>query len=152
MAAKGQAEVREGPFGPARPISMRAMNPILGWALAAIAVFLGWRSYGASGIAMAVSVIVFWLLLQYSQAIRAMRRAGEAPLGAIDSAVLLNARLRRGLTLLQLIALTHSLGRKVEGGEGDLEHFEWTDPGGSTVRVRLDRGRLATWELQRPAP
>ncbi|MEO6410858.1 MAG: hypothetical protein ABIO45_19185 [Burkholderiaceae bacterium] len=128
------------------------MNPILGWVLAAVAVLLGWRTYGAAGIAMAVSVIVFWLLLQYSQAIRAMRRAGEAPLGAIDSAVMLNAKLRRSLTMLQLIGLTHSLGRKVQGVEGDPEEFEWTDPGGSTVRVRLERGRLATWELQRPAP
>ena len=130
---------------------MRAMSPILGWALAAITVFLGWRVYGAAGIAMAVSVIVFWLLLQYSQTIRAMRRAGEAPVGSIDSAVMLNARLRRGLTMLQLIGMTHSLGRKDDGAQGDAEHFEWADAGGSAVRVRLERGRLSTWELQRPA-
>ncbi len=129
---------------------MRAMNPILGWSLAAIAAFLGWHSYGIAGIAMAVSVIVFWLLLQYSQAIRAMRRAGEAPIGSIDSAVMLNARLRRGMTLLQLIALTRSLGRKVDGAAGDAEQFDWTDAGGSSVHVRLDQGRLSSWELRRP--
>ena len=130
------------------------MNPIFGWAVAAIAVLLGWHSYGAAGIAMAASAIVFWLLLQYSQAIRAMRRAADAPIGSVPSAVMLNARLRRGLTMLQLIGLAHSLGRKLEAADGAAdgsEHFEWSDPGGSAVRVRLERGRLASWELQRPA-
>ncbi len=129
------------------------MNPIIGWALAAIAVFLGWHSYGAAGIAMAVSVIVFWLLLQYSQTIRAMRRAADSPIGSVPSAVMLNARLRRGLTMLQLIGITRSLGRKLDatgGAVGESEHYEWSDPGGSTVRVRLERGRLSSWELQRP--
>ena len=129
------------------------MNPIIGWALAAIAVFLGWHSYGAAGIAMAVSVIVFWLLLQYSQTIRAMRRAADSPIGSVPSAVMLNARLRRGLTMLQLIGITRSLGRKLDatgGATSESEHYEWSDPGGSTVRVRLERGRLSSWELQRP--
>ncbi len=131
------------------------MNPIIGWALAAIAVFLGWHSYGAAGIAMAVSAIVFWLLLQYSQTIRAMRRAADSPIGSVPSAVMLNARLRRGLTMLQLIVLTRSLGRKLDaadGATGASEQYEWSDSGGSAVLVRLERGRLASWELQRPAP
>ena len=131
------------------------MNPIIGWALAAIAVFLGWHSYGAAGIAMAVSAIVFWLLLQYSQTIRAMRRAADSPIGSVPSAVMLNARLRRGLTMLQLIVLTRSLGRKLDAADGAAsasEQYEWSDSGGSAVRVRLERGRLASWELQRPAP
>ena len=129
------------------------MNPILGWSLAAIAVFLGWHSYGTAGIAMAVSAIVFWLLLQYSQAIRAMRRAADAPIGSVPSAVMLNARLRQGQTMLQLIALTRSLGRKLASPQDaavDAEQYEWSDTGGSAVRVRLERGRLASWELQRP--
>ena len=128
-------------------ISIRAMNPILGWALAAAALFLGWRAYGGAGIALAATAIVFWLLLQYSQALRAMRRASQAPIGHVDSAVMLNSRLRRGLTMLQLIGLTRSLGRKF--GEAP-ERYVWTDPGGSAVSVGFVAGRLATWELQRP--
>ena len=49
------------------------MNPWLGWALAAAALFLGWRSYGWPGVALAFSVIVFWLLLQFNRSIRVMR-------------------------------------------------------------------------------
>ncbi len=124
------------------------MNSTIGWLLAAIALFLGWRTYGAVGIAMALSVVVFWLLLQYSQALRVMRRAGESPIGHIDSAVMLNAKLKRGMPLLRLVALSRSLGRKV----GDApERYEWADPGGSVVAVVLDRGRVASWELRRSA-
>ncbi len=124
------------------------MNPIFGWTLVVVALVLGWRLYGAMGVALAVSVVVFWLLLQYSQALRAMRRAAGSPIGHIDSAVMLNAKLRRGLTMLQLIGLTSSLGRKV----GDApERYEWADPGGSAVTVSFDGARLSAWELRRPA-
>ena len=97
---------------------------------------------------MAVSVIVFWLLLQYSQALRVMRRAGESPVGHVDSAVMLHAKLKRGMNLLRLVALTRSLGRKV--GEAP-ERYEWADAGGSTLAVVLEQGRLVSWELRRPA-
>ena len=97
---------------------------------------------------MAVSVIVFWLLLQYSQALRVMRRAGESPVGHVDSAVMLHAKLKRGMNMLRLVALTRSLGRKV----GDApERYEWADAGGSILAVVLDKGRIASWELRRPA-
>ncbi|MEO7151202.1 MAG: hypothetical protein ABIX46_05755, partial [Burkholderiaceae bacterium] len=82
------------------------MKPIFGWTLVVVALVLGWRLHGVVGLALALSVVVFWLLLQYSQALRAMRRASDAPIGHVDSAVMLNARLRRGLTMLQLIGLT----------------------------------------------
>ena len=123
------------------------MNPVVGWLLCAAALFLGWRAYGGVGVAMAVSVIVFWLLLQCSQAMRVMQRAGDSPVGHIDSAVMLHSRLKRGMTMLQLVRMTSSLGRKV----GDApERFEWADRGGNVVAVSLDGGRLAQWELRRP--
>jgi hypothetical protein len=123
------------------------MNPIAGWLLVALALWAGWRGFGGPGIAMAFSVVVFWLLLQYSQAMRVMRLASRSPIGHIDSAVMLNAKLRRGMTMLKLVALTRSLGRKI--GD-DPERFEWADPGGSVVQVSLERGRLVAWELRRP--
>ena len=123
------------------------MNPVVGWSLCVAALFLGWRAYGGAGIAMAVSVIVFWLLLQYSQAMRVMQRAGDSPVGHVDSAVMLHSALKRGMPMLQLVRLTRSLGRKV----GDApERFEWTDGGGNVVAVSLDGGRLVQWELRRP--
>lgn len=123
------------------------MNPIVGWFLVALALVVGWRAYGGPGIAMALALVVFWLLLQYTQAMRVMRQAGRSPIGHVDSAVMLNAKLKRGMTMLRLVALTRSLGQKT--GD-DPERFEWTDPGGSVVHVSLERGRLATWELRRP--
>ena len=54
------------------------MNPIIGWGLAAIGTAMAYYRYGWAGVALAVSVVVFWLLLQFSRALRAMTRAGKA--------------------------------------------------------------------------
>jgi len=94
-------------------------------------------------------VVVFWLLLQFSRAMRAMRQAGQAPVGHVDSAVMLNAKLQPGMTMLQVIGLTRSLGRKLDGGD---DHWSWSDEGGSTVKMRFEGGKLARFELDRPAP
>lgn len=125
------------------------MNPILGWALAAVFVVLAWQQYGWQGVLFAVTVVVFWLLLQFGRTVRAMRQAGQAPVGHVDSAVMLNAKLRPGMTMLQVIGLTKSLGRKLEASDDD---WAWSDEGGSTVRLHFTGGKLASHELDRPAP
>jgi len=125
------------------------MNPILGWALAALFVALAWQLYGWQGALFAISAVVFWLLLQFNRSLRAMRNAAQRPVGQVDSAVMLHAKLRPGLTMLQVIALTGSLGRKLGEGEDD---WAWSDEGGSGVRLHFTRGRLASFELERPAP
>jgi hypothetical protein len=125
-------------------------NPIVGWALAALAVTIGYLQWGWHGVALAVTMIVFWLLLQFSRALRLLRNAGRAPVGHIDSAVMLNARLQRGQRLPQILALTRSLGVR-RGSGGDPEVFEWRDAGGDAVRVELMSGRLARWQLLRAA-
>jgi len=96
------------------------MNPILGWALAALLLVAGWQGYGIKGIALGVTLIVFWLILQFNRSLRVMRNAGSAPVGHVDSAVMLNAKLREGLQMLQVLALTKSLGRPRRFGPGDL--------------------------------
>ncbi len=127
------------------------MNPVIGWALAAVVTGLAWLQYGWKGLVLAVSVIVFWLLLQFSRALRAMKQAGQAPVGHVPSAVMLNARLKAGMTLLQVIQLTRSLGRRV-GPEGEEpERWEWADEGGTRVVLELRAGKLQRWELLRPA-
>jgi len=125
------------------------MNRIIGWSLATILVVVAWYSYGWQGVLLGVSVVVFWLLLQFSRAMRAMRQAGQAPVGHVDSAVMLNAKLQPGMTMLQVIGLTRSLGRKLDGGD---DHWAWSDEGGSTVKLRFEGGKLARFELDRPAP
>ena len=129
------------------------MNPLIGWSLAALFTALAWYRYGWPGVLFAVSVVVFWLLLQFSRAMRVMRLAGQAPVGRVDSAVMLNAKLRPGMTMLQVIGLTRSLGRKLDTGDDtDQDNWAWSDEGGSTVRLHFAGGKLARFELERPGP
>ena len=124
------------------------MNPILGWALAVLLLVAAWQGYGIKGIALGVTLIVFWLILQFNRSLRVMRNAGSAPVGHVDSAVMLNAKLREGLQMLQVLALTKSLGRRVDS---DREIYEWADEGGSKVVVTFTNGRCQRWQLERPA-
>lgn len=132
------------------------MNPWVGWGLALAAVVGGWLSYGWQGLVLAVTVIVFWLLLQFSRSLRALQRAAGRPVGSVPNAVMFNARLQEGLRLPQVLALTGSLGRKVEGAGGQgPETWAWADAAGDEVRVELHDGRVSAWKLTRaaaPAP
>ena len=124
------------------------MHPFLGWALAALMLGTAWRAYGLQGVAVAATVIVFWLLLQFNRAIRVMKNAGSAPLGHVDSAVMLNAKLRAGMQMLQVVTLTRSLGKRISETP---EVYTWADAGASEVRVTFESGRCKHWLLNRPA-
>lgn len=124
------------------------MNPWIGWSLAVLAIAVGYAQYGWRGVVLGVTIVAFWLLLQFSKAMRVMRGAAQAPVGRVDSAVMLHSKLREGLRLLEILPLTRSLGRKVAD---DPETFEWTDASGATVRVELVGGRCKRWTLSRPA-
>ncbi len=123
------------------------MNAIVGWGLAVLAVAAGWWGYGWQGVVMAVSVIVFWLLLQFSRAMRAMKNAATAPKGRVDSAVMLNAKLKTGMTLMQVITVTQSLGERVSETP---ETWAWRDDGDSRVTLVFDGAKLQSWQLARP--
>ncbi len=120
------------------------MNPLIGWLLAAAALVLGWQLYAWQGVVMAITLIVFWLVLQFNRALRVMKNAASAPVGHVDSAVMLHSRLRAGLTLVQVVALTRSLGRKEAV---DPETWSWADGGGalgeSGVRRRQAQALVA---------
>lgn len=134
------------------------MNASIGWALAVLAIALGYAQWGWPGVALAITITVFWLLLQFSMALRAMRQASGAPVGHVASSVMLHSRLRRGMRLLEIIPLTRSLGEKIESrndpptasGGGAVEQFRWTDNSGASVTVELRKGRLHQWQLTRP--
>ena len=123
------------------------MNARLGWLLAALFAFAAWRAYDLAGLAFAASAIVFWLLLQFNRAIRVMKRAADSPLGHVASAVMFNAGLARGMTMLQIVTKTRSLGEKIAGSEDD---WRWHDDGGAAVALHFERGRLVRWQLERP--
>jgi len=122
------------------------MNPIVGWALAAAALAAAWYSYRWPGLALAATVIVFWLLLQFNRALRVMKNASYAPVGHVDSAVMLNAKLKSGMTMLQVVGVTKSLGRKLSDAP---ETWAWVDASGATVTITLDGGKLTHWALTR---
>jgi hypothetical protein len=123
-------------------------NPVVGWALAALAVAIGYTQWGWQGVVLAVTMIVFWLLLQFSRALRVLRNAGAAPLGLVPNAVMLHAKLQRGQRLPQILGFTKCLGKKVAD---DPETFEWRDAGGDAVRIELRQGKLDRWTLLRAA-
>ena len=124
------------------------MNPIFGWAMALVALAAGWRGYGWPGLALAFSVIVFWLLIQFNRSVKVMRNAAGAAVGHVDSAVMLNAKLRDGLPMIQVVTLTKSLGKRVAERP---ETWAWADTSGSEVRIVFDKGRCTRWVLNRPA-
>ena len=124
------------------------MNAAVGWLLAVAAVAAGYVGYGWRGVVLAISVVAFWMLLQFSRAVRAMRAAAARPVGTVDSAVMLQSRLHKGLTLAQMLKHTRSLGHK--RGD-DPESYAWRDGAGDEVVVELRDGRLAEWRLVRAA-
>ena len=122
------------------------MSPRLGWLLAAMFAIAAWQVYGLHGLAFAASAIVFWLLLTFNRAMRVMRNAGQAPVGRIENAVVLHAGLARGMTMLQVLARTKSLGRKVAGSDDD---WHWSDAAGARVVLYFEHARLASWRIER---
>jgi hypothetical protein len=120
----------------------------LGWGLAVAAIAVGCGAYGWRGLWLALSVVVFWLLLQFSRSLRALRLASRRPVGEVASAVMLQARLQTGMRLPDVLRLTHSLGRKLAEHP---ETFAWSDAGGDAVHVELRDGRVTAWQLHRSA-
>ena len=126
------------------------MSPSLGWLLAVVGLAAGYRAYGWPGVLFAATVVVFWLLLQFSRALRAVRQAAEAPVGSLRSAVMLHAKLRKGMTLPQVLAATGSLGEKMDAlSAGAEERWRWRDDSGAAVTVHLKRGKVFEWSLVR---
>jgi hypothetical protein len=129
-------------------------NPVVaqgGAALVSVALaVLGYRAYGWGGVALAAGGLVMWVLLHMTRMLLVLRRTAGRPVGSVASAVMLHARLQRGMTLLQVLALTRALGQCVSPPNADPEVYQWTDGGNVLVRCTFARGTLAQWELLRP--
>lgn len=126
------------------------MNPTVGWALVVALGAAAWNAYGpVEGLVVAATATAFWLLLQYTRAMRAMTAAGRRPVGHVPSAVMLNARLAAGMTMLDIIKQTRSLGRKTDAAG---ERWSWHDEGGASVDLVFERGKLVRWTLRRDPP
>jgi hypothetical protein len=127
-------------------------HPAVSWALALAAFVVGYVGYGWAGVALAFTAVTFWLLLQFSRAVRVLRTAGGNPMGQVPNAVMLQAQLVKGMRLPQILKITQSLGRPIgDAPPGVVENYAWTDAGGDEVRVVLNNGRLIEWALHRAA-
>ena len=111
---------------------------------------LAWQSYGWKGIVVIVSVLMFGILLHFSRMMQVLKRAANRPIGYVDSAVMLNAKLKKGVNLMHVIAMTRSLGALQSEKDVQPEVFRWTDNGDSHVTCIFTGGKLTEWVLHRP--
>ena len=111
-----------------------------------------WQSWGWMGIAMVVTGGVTWILLHFTRMLTVLKRASNRPMGHVASAVMLNAKLKKGVSLMHVIAMTRSLGSLQSPKDEQPEIFTWTDAGQSTVTCTFVGGKLSDWTLQRPEP
>jgi hypothetical protein len=113
-------------------------------------VGLAYRAYGWAGVAMVATGGVMWTLLHFTRLMQVLKRAAKRPIGFVDSAVMLNAKLRPNVNLMHVIALTKSLGQLETPKDAQPEVFTWTDGSQSVVRCEFLHGRLQHWTLTRP--
>ncbi|WP_367848354.1 glycerate kinase [Rhodoferax sp. WC2427] len=113
-------------------------------------VVVAFREYSWAGVALALGLVVMWGLLHFSRMMQVMTRAANRPIGTVASAVMLNAKLRPGVTLLHVVAMTKSLGALQTPKDTQPELYRWTDASASFVTCTFAGGKLVEWQLLRP--
>lgn len=120
--------------------------------LASVAlVVAAYYYYGWPGVAVAMGGLIMWLLLHFTRMMTVLKRAADRPIGYVDSAVMLNAKLRPGVTLLHVVAMTKALGALQSPKDTEPELYRWTDGTQSYVDCEFEGGKLKKWALARPA-
>jgi hypothetical protein len=109
-----------------------------------------WQSMQWMGVAMVFTAGVMWVLLYFTRLVQIMKRASKRPIGYVDSAVMLNAKLKTGLSLMHVIAMTRALGQLDTEKDAQPEVFSWRDGTESVVRCTFLHGKLQSWVLTRP--
>lgn len=117
---------------------------------AAILAIAAYRASGWGGVAIVAGALVMWLLLHFTRMMQVLKRAADRPKGYVDSAVMLNAKLKPKFTLLHVTAMTSSLGLQQSPEGVQPEVFRWADNGGSHVTCEFAEGKLVKWALWRP--
>nr|MBP9931886.1 glycerate kinase [Rhodoferax sp.] len=74
------------------PLFLRVGVPLAGVAIITVA----WYRFGWQGVAVVATAIVMWALLHFNRMMQVLKRAANRPIGYVDSAVMLNARLKPG--------------------------------------------------------
>jgi len=107
--------------------------------------------YRWQGLAVSTGVLVMWMLMHFNRMLQVLKRAANRPIGYVGSAVMLNAKLQPGFTLLHVVAMTKSLGELQSPKDTQPEIYRWTDGSESFVTTEFWGGKLKKWTLQRPA-
>ena len=118
----------------------------------AIVVFTigAWQAFQWAGIALALGGVVMWVLLHFTRMVTILKKAADRPIGHVASAVMLNAKLKKGVNLMHVIAMTRSLGQLVTDKDAQPEIYTWTDSSDSVVTCTFVGGKLTEWALVRP--
>jgi len=111
-----------------------------------------WQQYQWAGVAVASGAVVMWILLHFTRMVTVLSRAANRPVGHVGSAVMLNAKLKKGVNLMHVIAMTKSLGERLSAENAQPEVFKWTDEGESFVTCTFKDGKLTEWAMTRPDP
>lgn len=109
-----------------------------------------WQSAGWEGIVMTVTGLVMWLLMYFTNIMVIMRRARNSPVGYVSSAVMFQSKLQEGMTHLNVIGLSRSLGERLSAQDEDPEVFLWKDSNDNRVTVTFVSGKVQSWEFKRP--
>ncbi len=109
-------------------------------------------AYSWPGVAVALGGLVMWMLLHFTRMMQVLQRASNRPIGTVASAVMLNAKLQPGVTLMHVVAMTKSLGALQSPKDTQPEVFRWTDNSDSHVTCEFSQGKLVKWEMVRPTP
>ena len=125
-------------------------NKILGPLLVIVFTIGAWRQFGWAGIALAAGGVVMWIMLHFTRLMHILKKASQRPIGHVASAVMLNAKLRKGMTLMHVIAMTKALGALQSPKDEQPEVFTWSDNGQSSVTCTFVGGKLQDWTLTRP--
>ena len=118
----------------------------------AILVFTvgAWQAFEWAGIALAAGGVVMWILLHFTRMVTILKKAADRPIGHVASAVMLNAKLKKGVNLMHVIAMTRSLGQLLTEKDAQPEIYTWTDSSDSVVTCTFVGGKLIEWALVRP--
>jgi hypothetical protein len=123
---------------------------ILLWIVGAALVAVSYHKYSWPGVAVVVGGLVMWGLLHFTRMMSVLKRAANTPMGHVGSAVMLNAKLKKNVNLLHVMALTRSIGLLQTEKNAQPEVYRWTDGGGSHVTCDFVNGKLQIWQLYRP--
>ena len=119
--------------------------------LIAAAFVAAYTYYKWSGVAIVASGLVTWALLHFSRLMQILKRAADRPIGYVGSAVMLNAKLKKGVSLMHVVAMTKALGELLSEKDIQPELFRWTDGTQSQVTCTFLGGKLQSWVLFRPS-